>query len=41
MCHRQFFKILSRNPEFVTTQCKNFINAFYFGIRKWILENNS
>ena len=39
--HRQFFKIISQNPEYVKTHCNNRNNPFHFAIRKWYLDNQS
>ena len=33
--HRQFFKILSQNPDYVKTHCDDTNNPFHFAIRKW------
>ena len=41
MCQRQFFRIISQNPEFVKTQRNDGINPFRFSIRKWYLDNQS
>ena len=40
LTHRQFFKILYQNPEYVKTHCNNLINLFHFAIRYWYLYNN-
>ena len=32
MCHRQFFKTLSRNPKYVETHCNDTGRLFYFAI---------
>ena len=39
--HTQFFRIISRNPEYVDTFCNDLNNPFNFSCRKWILENSS
>ena len=31
--HRQFFKILSQQPEYVKTHCNNLNNTFRFACR--------
>ena len=38
--HRQFFKILSQNPEYVPTQCKKRNYPFLFTCRRWYLQYN-
>ena len=39
--HRQFFKIISQNPEYVKTHCNDLFNPFHFACRKWYLDNQS
>ena len=34
--HRQFFKILSRNRDYVQTHCNDMNNPFHFACRAWI-----
>ena len=34
--HRQFFKILSRNCDYVETHCNDRNNPFHFACQKWI-----
>ena len=34
--HRQFFKILSRNRDYVETHCNDRNNPFHFACQKWI-----
>ena len=41
MCQRQFFRIISQNPENVKTQLSDRKNPFHFKCRKWISEKNS
>ena len=41
LCHRQFFKKLSQNHEYVKTVCNDLNNPFHFAFRKFTLENNS
>ena len=36
MCHRQKFRIISQNPEYVKTFCNGLNNYFHFAILKWI-----
>ena len=37
--HRQFFKTLSPNKEFMKTHCKDLINPFQFACQKWYSYN--
>ena len=41
MCHRQFFKILSPNPEYVQTHCNDRRNPFQYACLKWYLDNQT
>ena len=34
--HRQFFKILSRNRDYLQTHCNNRNNPFHFACQNWI-----
>ena len=36
--HRHFLKILSQNPEYVKTFCKDMANPLKFGIRKLMIK---
>ena len=38
--HRQFFKILSRNRNYIQTYCDNRRHLFHFACRQWFLYNN-
>ena len=38
--HRQFFKKLSQNPDYIQTHCKDRTNPFLFACRKWYLYNS-
>ena len=38
--HRQFFKILSRNRDYIQTHCNNHRNTFHFACRQWFSYNN-
>ena len=38
--HRQFFKTLSQNPEYVHTHCNDLNNPFHFACRNWYIKNN-
>ena len=35
-----FFRVISQNPEYVETHCKNLKNPFRFAYRKWCLGNH-
>ena len=35
--HRQFFKILSQNREYIKTDCNDLYNPFHFACRRWYL----
>ena len=39
--HRQFFKILSRNHDYIQTFCNDRRNSFHFACRQWYSYNNS
>ena len=36
--HRQFFRIMSQNPDYVQTNCNDINNPFHFAIRKWMIK---
>ena len=36
MCHRQFFKVVSQNREYVENFCNGMENLFRFACQKWI-----
>ena len=38
--HRQFFKILSRNRDYIQTHCTDRRNTFHFACRQWFFYNN-
>ena len=38
--HRQFFKNLLKNPEYIETHCNNVHNPFHFACRQWYFYNN-
>ena len=38
--HRQFFKIISQNPEYVKNFCNNMENPFHLACRMWYFYNN-
>ena len=38
--HRQFFKLLSRNRDYIQTHCNDINNPFHFACRQWFLYNN-
>ena len=39
--HRQLFKKLSHNKEYVKTHCYDSKNPFHSACRKWYLYNNT
>ena len=39
MGHRQFFKVLSQNRDYVRTHCNDINNTFYFACWKWYFDN--
>ena len=39
--HREFFEILSRKQEYVSSVCNERINSFHFACRRWILYNKN
>ena len=39
--HKEFFGIISRNPEYVKTNCNDFYNSFHFACQKWIRFNQT
>ena len=38
--HRQFFKMLSRNRNYIQRICNNLNNPFHFACRQWFSYNN-
>ena len=38
--HRQFFKNLLRNPDYIETHCNDVHNPFHFACRQWYSYNN-
>ena len=38
--HRQFFRILSRNRDYIQTHCNDRRNTFHFACRQWYSYNN-
>ena len=36
--HRQFFKTISQNLEYVKTYCNDLNNPLNFAIRKWMIK---
>ena len=38
--HRQFFKMLSRNRNYIQRICNNLNNPFHFACRRWYSYNN-
>ena len=41
MCHRQFFRVISQNRDYVERLCNDRNNPFHFACRKWTLESCS
>ena len=39
--HRQFFRIISQNPEYVKTVCNDLNIPFHFACHEFILEKSS
>ena len=37
--HRQFFRKLSQNKEYIQTFCNDRRNPFHFACRKWYIYN--
>ena len=40
MCHRQFFRVISQNRDYVENFCNDSINHFHFACQKWINQLN-
>ena len=40
MCHRQFFRVISQNREYVEIFCNDTENLFHFSCLKWINQLN-
>ena len=38
--HRQFFRKISQNRDYIQTHCNNCRNTFHFACRQWYLYNN-
>ena len=38
--HRQFFKKISHNRDYIQTHCNNLRNTFHFACRQWYSYNN-
>ena len=38
--HRQFFKKISHNRDYIKTHCNNLRNTFHFAYRQWYSYNN-
>ena len=39
--HREFFRIISQNPEFLERFCNYGNNPFHFSCREWYLDYQS
>ena len=35
--HRQFFRVISQNPEYVKTFCNDLNNPFHFTYNNWMI----
>ena len=40
MCHRQFFRVISQNRDYVENFCNDINNPFLFACQKWINQLN-
>ena len=40
MCHRQFFRVISQNSDYVENFCNEMENHFHFACQRWINELN-
>ena len=40
MCHRQFFRVISQNRDYVENFCNDMENPFHFACQKWINQLN-
>ena len=40
MCHRQFFRVISQNRDYVENFCNDMENPFHFACQKWINQMN-
>ena len=40
MCHRQFFRVISQNREYVDNFCNDLNSPFHFACQKWINQIN-
>ena len=40
MCHRLFFRRISRNRDYIQTHCNDRRYPFHFPCRKWYSYNN-
>ena len=40
MCHRQFFRVISQNPEYVENFSNDMEKPFHFACQKWINQFN-
>ena len=39
--HRQFFRKISQNTDYVENFCNDMNNSFHFACRKWMLEKST
>ena len=40
LCIVNFFRVLSRNPDYIQTYCNDRRNPFHFACRQWYSYNN-
>ena len=40
MCHRQFFRAISQNRDYVENFCNNMENPFHFACQNWLNQLN-
>ena len=40
MCHRQFFRVISQNRDYVENYCNDMENPFHFACQRWINQLN-
>ena len=38
--YSQIFRIISQNPDYVKTHCKDLNNRFHFACQKWTSQQN-
>ena len=40
MCHRQFFRVISQNRDYMENFCNDMENPFHFACQKWLNQLN-